>query len=141
VWPRAEEFGFPNEEAAFALQYGHGVGLSIWEKPVFSRLVSLDHPEVIEEGMVIALETFWPAADGWSAARIEEMVVVTREGCEVITRFPAEEPIVAGVRYYTATGPLPATRETESHRNNPGALDRVQAVVAGARQEGAWISR
>jgi hypothetical protein len=48
---------------------------------------------------------------------------------------------VAGVRYYTATGPLPATRETESHRNNPGALDRVQAVVAGARQEGAWISR
>src|SRR5438034_2261379 len=52
LWPKAEEFGFPNEEAAFALQYGHGVGLSIWEKPVFSRLVSLDHPEVIAEGMV-----------------------------------------------------------------------------------------
>src|SRR6266545_6079493 len=30
VWPRAQEFGFPDEEAAFALQYGHGVGLSIW---------------------------------------------------------------------------------------------------------------
>ena len=40
LWPRAEEFGFANEEAAFALQYGHGVGLSIWEKPIFSRLVS-----------------------------------------------------------------------------------------------------
>ena len=64
LWPKAEEFGFPNEEAAFALQYGHGVGLSIWEKPIFSRLVSLDHPEVIEEGMVFALETFWPAV-GW----------------------------------------------------------------------------
>ena len=61
VWPRAEEFGFPDEEAAFALQYGHGVGLSIWEKPIFSRLVSLDHPEVLEEGMVFALETYWPA--------------------------------------------------------------------------------
>ena len=48
VWPRAEEFGFANEEAAFALQYGHGVGLSIWEKPIFSRLVSLDHPETLE---------------------------------------------------------------------------------------------
>ena len=38
LFPRAEEFGFPDEEAAFALQYGHGVGLSIWEKPIFSRL-------------------------------------------------------------------------------------------------------
>ena len=27
LWPKAEEFGFANEEAAFALQYGHGVGL------------------------------------------------------------------------------------------------------------------
>ncbi|MGH2606095.1 MAG: M24 family metallopeptidase, partial [Anaerolineales bacterium] len=54
LWPRAQEFGFPDEEAAFALQYGHGVGLSIWEKPVFSRLVSLDHPEAIQEGMVFA---------------------------------------------------------------------------------------
>jgi Xaa-Pro aminopeptidase len=98
IWPRAEEFGFPNEEAAFALQYGHGVGLSIWEKPVFSRLTSLDHPETIEEGMVFALETFWPASDGWSAARIEEQLVVTADGCEIITRFPAEELMVAGHR-------------------------------------------
>ena len=117
VWPRAEEFGFPDEEAAFALQYGHGVGLSIWEKPIFSRLVSLDHPEVLEEGMLFALETYWPATDGWSAARIEEEVVVTADGCEVITKFPAEELLVAGQRYWTSDGPLPATREAESHRN------------------------
>jgi Xaa-Pro aminopeptidase len=117
LWPKAQEFGFPNEEACFALQYGHGVGLSIWEKPVFSRLVSLDHPEVIEEGMVFALETFWPASDGWSAARIEEQLVVTKDGCEVITRFPAEELLIAGVRYYTATGPLAPTREIENHKN------------------------
>ena len=117
VWPTAEEFGFPNEEAAFALQYGHGVGLSIWEKPIFSRLVSLDHPEVLEEGMLFALETYWPASDGWSAARIEEEVVVTADGCEVITKFPAEELLVAGQRYWATDGPLPATREAESHRN------------------------
>ena len=117
LWPKAEEFGFPNEEAAFALQYGHGVGLSIWEKPIFSRLVSLDHPEVIEEGMVFALETFWPAADGWSAARIEEQLIVTKDGCEVITRFPAEKLLVAGVRYYSVDGPLPTTRETQSNLN------------------------
>src|SRR5213080_4259570 len=54
LWPRAPDFGFADETAAFGLQYGHGVGLSIWEKPIFSRLVSLDHPEPLEEGMVFA---------------------------------------------------------------------------------------
>jgi Xaa-Pro aminopeptidase len=136
VWPKAEEFGFPDEEAAFALQFGHGVGLSIWEKPVFSRLVSLDDPEPIEEGMVFALETFWPAADGWSAARIEEQLVVTKDGCEVITRFPAEELLVAGGGYPTAAGTLPATRETESHLN-ASSDGRLSAVVESARFEGA----
>jgi len=118
LWPKAQEFGFPDEEAAFALQYGHGVGLSIWEKPIFSRLVSFDHPEVIEEGMVFALETYWPAADGWGAARIEEELVVTKDGCEVITKFPAEELMVAGgQRYFTVDGPLPGIRDPQSHLN------------------------
>ena len=126
LWPKAEKFGFANEEAAFALQYGHGVGLSIWEKPIFSRLVSLDHPEIIEEGMVFALETYWPASDGWSAARLEEEVVVTKDGCEVITRFPSEKLLVAGTHYFTTGGELSTTRETQSNLNNPGALDRVK---------------
>lgn len=118
VWPTAQEFGFPDEEAAFALQYGHGVGLSIWEKPIFSRLVSLDHPEVLEQGMVFALETYWPSADGLGAARIEEELVVTEDGCEVITKFPAEDLLVAGQRYYTVGGQLPTLREPQSHRNH-----------------------
>jgi Xaa-Pro aminopeptidase len=117
VWPTAQEFGFPDEEAAFALQYGHGVGLSIWEKPVFSRLVSLEYPEVLEEGMVFALETYWPSSDGWGAARIEEELVVTKNGCEVITKFPAEELLVAGQRYYTVSGPLNTQRDSQSHLN------------------------
>jgi Xaa-Pro aminopeptidase len=117
VWPTAQEFGFPDEEAAFALQYGHGVGLSIWEKPIFSRLVSLDHPEVLEKGMVFALETYWPSADGLGAARIEEELVVTDDGCEVITKFPAEELLVAGQRYFTVGGQLPTLRHAQSHLN------------------------
>ena len=117
VWPKAEEFGFPDEEAAFALQYGHGVGLSIWEKPIFSRLVSLEHPETLHEGMVFALETYWPSADGIGAARIEEEVVVTATGCEVITKFPAEDLLVAGQRYFTVNGPLPVVRSAQSNLN------------------------
>lgn len=118
VWPRAQEFGFPDEEAAFALQYGHGVGLSIWEKPIFSRLVSLDRPEVLEEGMVFALETYWPSADGIGAARIEEEVVVTADGCEVITKFPAQELMVAGGhRYFTVDGPMKLLTSPLVHHN------------------------
>jgi Xaa-Pro aminopeptidase len=128
LWPEAKEFGFPDEEAAFALQFGHGVGLSIWEKPVFSRLVSLDHPEEIREGMVFALETFWPASDGWSAARIEEQLVVTKDGCEVITRFPAEDLVIAGKPYYTAGGTLPLEREVTSDRNTSLDDDAQEAT-------------
>jgi Xaa-Pro aminopeptidase len=120
LWPTAREFGFPDEEAAFALQYGHGVGLSIWEKPIFSRLTSLEHPEELQEGMVFALETYWPAADGWGAARIEEELVVTADGCEVITKFPAEDLLVAGGgRYFTVNGPLSGIRDSQSHLNTP----------------------
>src|SRR6266700_3113831 len=120
LWPTAPEFGFADEEAAFALQYGHGVGLSIWERPIFSRLTSLEHPETLEEGMVFALETYWPAADGWGAARIEEEVIVTADGAEVITKFPAEELLVAGKRYYATGGELPLERDSQSHINNRG---------------------
>ncbi|MFN8196490.1 MAG: Xaa-Pro peptidase family protein [Nocardioidaceae bacterium] len=117
LWPTAQEFGFASEEAAFALQYGHGVGLSIWERPIFSRYTSFDAPEVLEEGMVFALETYWPAKDGWGAARIEEEVVVRADGAEVITKFPAEELLVAGKRYYSTGGFLPAERDSQSHLN------------------------
>jgi Xaa-Pro aminopeptidase len=80
VWPKAEELGFPNEDAAFGLQFGHGLGLALHERPIISRAVSLDHPMEIRTGMVFALETYCPAADGFSAARIEEEVVVTETG-------------------------------------------------------------
>jgi hypothetical protein len=80
---------------------------------VISRLVSLEHSYEIKPGMVFALETFWPSTDGWSAARIEEEIVVTETGHEVITRFPAEELMVAGAHYFTVNGPLAAARENE----------------------------
>ena len=95
VWPRAEEFGFENEMDAFGLQFGHGVGVGLHERPIISRLNSIDSPIEIEEGMVFALETYAPAGDGRSAARIEEEVVVTADGCKVITLFPCEELMVA----------------------------------------------
>ncbi len=104
---------------------------------MISRLVSLDHPCEIKPGMVFALETFWPSTDGWSAARIEEEIVVTPTGHEVITRFPAEELLVAGRHYFTVDGPLPAVRETESQ---PSARVR-EMIEATSKQEQVEVSR
>jgi len=95
AWPKAEEFGFSSEMEAFGLQFGHGVGVGLHERPVISRLNSLEDPVEIKESMLFALETYAPAADGRSAARIEEEIVVTADGPKIITLFPAEELMVA----------------------------------------------
>ena len=92
AFPKAEEFGFPDEMAAFGLQFGHGLGLALHERPIISRLVSLDHPMELKAGMVFAIETYCPATDGFSGARIEEEVIVTDKGCQIISLFPAEAP-------------------------------------------------
>jgi len=92
--PEADEFGFENEMAAFGLQFAHGLGLGLHERPIISRLNSMKEPVEIKVGMVFALETYCPASDGYSAARIEEEVVVTEDGPRVITLFPAQDLVV-----------------------------------------------
>jgi Xaa-Pro aminopeptidase len=95
AWPKAQEFGFENEMAAFGLQFGHGLGLGLHERPIISRLNSMTEPVELKAGMVFALETYCPASDGFSAARIEEEVVVTPDGPRILTLFPAQDLVVA----------------------------------------------
>jgi Xaa-Pro dipeptidase len=95
AWPAATEFGFPNEMAAFGLQFGHGLGLGLHERPVISRLNSIADPIELKVGMVFALETYCPATDGISAARIEEEIVVTETGPAILSKFPAQELMIA----------------------------------------------
>jgi Xaa-Pro aminopeptidase len=95
VWPRAEDFGFASEMDAFGLQFGHGLGLGLHERPIISRLNSMIEPVELRPGMVFALETYCPASDGFSAARIEEEVVVTDDGPRILTLFPAQDLVIA----------------------------------------------
>ena len=95
AWPAATEFGFANEMAAFGLQFGHGLGLGLHERPIISRLNSLTDPIELQVGMVFALETYCPGTDGISAARIEEEIVVTETGPAILTHFPAQDLMVA----------------------------------------------
>jgi Xaa-Pro aminopeptidase len=93
--PKASEIGFENEMAAFGLNFCHGLGLALHERPLISRLNSFTEPYELKAGMVFAVETFCPAKDGFSAARIEEEVVLTPDGAKIITLYPAKELPVA----------------------------------------------
>jgi Xaa-Pro aminopeptidase len=93
--PGAEEFGFASEMEAFGLQFAHGLGLGLHERPIISRLNSMKEPVELQVGMVFALETYCPASDGFSAARIEEEIVITEDGPRVLTLFPAQDLFVA----------------------------------------------
>ncbi len=96
-WPAADYWGFKTESEAFGLAFGHGLGVGLWERPIVSRLYSLDNPVELKEGMVIALETY--DGEGNDGARIEDEVIVTVDGCEVITKFPCDELIECGGKY------------------------------------------
>jgi Xaa-Pro dipeptidase len=95
AFPEAGVIGFESEMAAFGLNFCHGIGLGLHERPIISRLNSFDDPMALQAGMMFAVETYCPATDGVSAARIEEEVIVTPKGAQVITLFPAQELPVA----------------------------------------------
>ena len=68
---------------------GHGIGLDIHEHPT----VSPRSTTVIEEGMAFTIEPgiYIP---GWGGVRIEDSVVVERDGCRLITQVPKTLMIV-----------------------------------------------
>ena len=93
--PKAEQAGFSSEMDAFGLNFCHGLGLGLHERPLISRLNSFREPIELKAGMVFAVETYCPASDGVSAARIEEEVILTDKGAQVISLFPADELPIA----------------------------------------------
>ncbi len=95
AFPKSTDIGFETEMSAFGLNFCHGLGMGLHERPLISRLNSFKDPYELKAGMVFAVETFCPAKDGISAARIEEEVVLTPEGAKVITLFPAQELPIA----------------------------------------------
>ena len=84
-----------SEMEAFGLNFCHGLGLGLHERPLVSRLNSFKEPIELKVGMVFAVETYCPATDGISAARIEEEVILTPKGPKVISLYPAQELPIA----------------------------------------------
>ena len=94
-FPASTEIGFPTEMEAFGLNFCHGLGLGLHERPLISRLSSIEEPIELKVGLVFAVETYCPASDGVSAARIEEEVILTPTGPKVISLYPAQELPIA----------------------------------------------
>ncbi|MFH1169391.1 MAG: M24 family metallopeptidase, partial [Chloroflexota bacterium] len=89
-WPPASTWGYKEEYEPWSNCLGHGQGLMTYELPRINRFCSIDYPQVIEVGMVIALET-WTGEDGVGGVRLENMGVVTKNGWENIYQWPDEE--------------------------------------------------
>jgi Xaa-Pro aminopeptidase len=104
-WPPGPEvwgwYGVENEDMTAGNNWAHGIGLSLYEPPVAWRAVSLDHPIRIEPGMTFAIETQEGDKQTRQGVRLEEMLVVTESGVEIMTKWPIDEITevpVSGVR-------------------------------------------
>ena len=91
-WPDAtKEWGYESEWEAIANEWGHGLGLSLYEPPTVSRAFSLDYPFTLKENMAFALETQQGSMKEKIGVRVEEMLIVTSSGCEIISKYPVDE--------------------------------------------------
>ena len=125
--PKAEEFGFGSEMEAFGLQFAHGLGLGLHERPIISRLNCMKEPVELKAGMVFALETYCPASDGFSAARIEEEIVVTDDGPRGHHPLPGPGPR----RRQPVLSPpsLDLSRPGDAERTTHGRLARTRSPI------------
>lgn len=78
------------EDQTAGSNWAHGIGLTLYEPPVIWRETSLEDPVMLEEGMTFAIET-QHGVPGSHGVRIEEVIVVTKDGVEVLSKFPVEE--------------------------------------------------
>jgi len=101
-WPQSPSYwGYENWNDIGPYAIGHGLGLSLHDKPFFNQQNKhAGMPEQkFQEGMVLAIETYTGKKGGKYGVRLEEMVLVTKDGYELLTLFPIKELIECWIPY------------------------------------------
>lgn len=93
----AEKWGYLDEAEVLTVEFGHGVGLAsmaprygAYNWPIINRQWSFDYPQEFEPGMVLAVEAL-EGAHRQGGVRLEDMLVVTDEGPQLLDCFPRED--------------------------------------------------
>jgi Xaa-Pro aminopeptidase len=93
-WPQSPEYwGYDSWAAVGAYAFGHGLGLTLHDQPVISpyaKAMGLP-PNELKAGMIIALETYAGKKGGKEGVRLEENILVTKDGFEILSRWPIKE--------------------------------------------------
>jgi len=93
AWPGPEHWGGKTWRDVSDCAIGHGIGLHNQEAPIITPLFSIENPMTLEENMIIAIETFYGSKSGEQprqGARIEDLVVVMKDGYENLTKWPED---------------------------------------------------
>ena len=91
AWPEYYDDKF---KTCSLVQFAHAIGLGVHEGFWVSRGYSIDYPEELLENMYLAVEVWAGDPGGDFSVRLEENLVVTRNGCQVFSLFPFEEEAV-----------------------------------------------
>lgn len=102
-FPPASYWGYKDEAELLTMEIGHGLGIFSYGPPIVNRQWSLKHPQVFEEGMVLGVESREGEFRS-GGVRLENMVVVTRDGAEIIDHMPREHILEPEVSHCWAAG-------------------------------------
>ena len=84
-----EEFKTKSDVYNFGV--GHGIGTTLHEIPIIDK-ASMQEPTEFIPNMVLALEVY--SSNGVEGIRLEQNIVVTEEGHEIISKYPFEESLM-----------------------------------------------
>lgn len=89
-----ERHGFG--EYALATVLGHSIGVSGWEPPTIGDSSVTGEIVTLEPGMIYSIEPtiIVPSVPGGGGVRLEEEVLITEQGCEVLTRAPFDPKLL-----------------------------------------------